>query len=217
MNVEQARFNMIEQQIRPWDVLDTSVLALLSVVRREDFVPAAHRSLAFMDIEIPLPGGQNMLQPRLEARLVQELNLSKRDRVLVVGAGSGYVTALIAHKAQRVIALEDRAELVEMARKNLRNAQVHNAEVLQAEGSEGLAAQGPFDAILLTGSVTQVPQTLLDQVKAGGRLLAIVGRDPVMQATVFLKSAQGQFTQQVLFDTLATPLDHMAAEVGFTF
>jgi len=194
MNVEQARFNMIEQQIRPWDVLDTSVLALLSVVRREDFVPAAHRSLAFMDIEIPLPGGQNMLQPRLEARLVQELNLSKRDRVLVVGAGSGYVTALIAHKAQ-----------------------VHNAEVLQAEGSEGLAAQGPFDAILLTGSVTQVPQTLLDQVKAGGRLLAIVGRDPVMQATVFLKSAQGQFTQQVLFDTLATPLDHMAAEVGFTF
>jgi protein-L-isoaspartate(D-aspartate) O-methyltransferase len=94
---------------------------------------------------------------------------------------------------------------------------VHNAEVLQAEGSEGLAAQGPFDAILLTGSVTQVPQALLDQVKADGRLLAIVGRDPVMQATLFLKTAQGQFTQQVLFDTSATPLDHMAAEVGFTF
>lgn len=217
MNIEQARFNMIEQQIRPWDVLDTSVLALLSVVRREEFVPAAHRSLAFMDIEIPLPAGQRMLPPRLEARLVQELNLSKRDRVLVVGAGSGYVTALIAHKAQRVIALEDRTELVEMARKNLRNAQIHNAEVLQTQGSEGLAAQGPFDAILLSGSVTQVPQALLDQVKTGGRLLAIVGREPVMQATVFMKSAQGKFTQQVLFDTTATPLDHMAAEVGFTF
>ena len=153
MNVEQARFNMIEQQIRPWDVLDTSVLALLSVVRRENFVPAAHRSLAFMDVEIPLPAGQSMLTPKVEARLVQDLNLSKRDRVLLVGAGSGYVAALIAHKAQRVIALENRAELADLARSNLRNNQVHNAEVLQAEGSEGLAAQGPFEAILLTGSV----------------------------------------------------------------
>ncbi len=217
MNVEQARFNMIEQQIRPWDVLDTSVLALLSVVRRENFVPAAHRSLAFMDVEIPLPAGQSMLTPKVEARLVQDLNLSKRDRVLLVGAGSGYVAALIAHKAQRVIALENRAELADLARSNLRNNQVHNAEVLQAEGSEGLAAQGPFEAILLTGSVTTVPQTLLDQVKAGGRLLAIVGREPVMQATLFSKSAQGSVTSRRLFDTVAAPLDKMAEEIGFTF
>ena len=217
MNVEQARFNMIEQQIRPWDVLDTSVLALLSVVRRENFVPAAHRSLAFMDIEIPLPGGQNMLAPRVEARMVQDLNLSKRDRVLLIGAGSGYMAALIAHKAQRVIAMENRPELVEFARTNLRNNQVHNAEVALGEGSEGLPAQGPFDAIVLTGSVTAVPQALFDQVKAGGRLLAIVGREPVMQATLFTKAADGSLTSRRLFDTVATPLDRMAAEAGFTF
>ncbi len=217
MNVEQARFNMIEQQIRPWDVLDTSVLALLSVVRREDFVPPAYRSLAFMDIEIPLPGGHKMLSPKLEARLVQELNLSKYDRVLQIGAGSGYVAALIAHKAQRVIALEDNAELAELARQNLRRAQVHNAEVVQADGSHGLTAQAPFNAIVLTGSVTTVPQALLDQLKPGGRLLAIVGREPVMQATLFTKSEQGSLSTQILFDTVVAPLEHMATEPGFTF
>jgi protein-L-isoaspartate(D-aspartate) O-methyltransferase len=217
MNVEQARFNMIEQQIRPWDVLDTSVLALLSVVRREEFVPPAYRSLAFMDIEIPLPGGHKMLSPKLEARLVQELNLSKYDRVLQIGVGSGYLAALIAHKAQRVIALEDNAELVDMARQNLRRAQVHNAEVVQADGRHGMAAQAPFNAIVLTGSVTAVPQALLDQLKPGGRLLAIIGREPVMQATLFTKSEQGSLSTQILFDTVVAPLEHMATEPGFTF
>lgn len=217
MNVEQARFNMIEQQIRPWDVLDTSVLALLSVVRREDFVPPAYRSLAFMDIEIPLPGGQKMLSPKLEARLLQELNLSKYDRVLQIGAGSGYLAALIAHKAQRVIALEGNAELAELARQNLRRAQVHNAEVVQADGAHGLAAQAPFNAIVLTGSVTAVPQALLDQLKPGGRLLAIVGREPVMQATLFTKGEQGGLSTQILFDTVVAPLEHLAPQPSFTF
>ena len=109
MNVEQARFNMIEQQIRPWDVLDTSVLGLLSAVRREDFVPAAHQAQAFMDLELPLGNGRSLLAPRVEARLVQDLNLSKRDTVLLVGAATGYVAALLAHKAQRVIGLESDA------------------------------------------------------------------------------------------------------------
>jgi len=148
---------------------------------------------------------------------VQELNLSKYDRVLQIGAGSGYVAALIAHKAQRVIALEDNAELVDLARQNLRRAQVHNAEVVQADGSHGLAAQAPFNAIVLTGSVTTVPQALLDQLKPGGRLLAIIGREPVMQATLFTKSEQGSLSTQILFDTVVAPLEHMATEPGFTF
>lgn len=217
MNVEQARFNMVEQQIRPWDVLDTSLLALLSVVRREEFVPPAHRSLAFMDLEIPLTAGQAMLSPKLEARLVQELGLGKRDSVLVIGAGSGYVTALIAHIAQRVIAIENKPELAAMARANLRRAQVNNAEVIEADGAQGLVAQGPYDAILLTGAVTAVPQVLLDQVKPGGSLLAIVGREPVMRATLYTKSLQGQVTHEELFDTIAPPLDGLNAPRQFSF
>lgn len=217
MNVEQARFNMVEQQIRPWDVLDTSLLSLLSVVRREEFVPPAHRSLAFMDLEIPLPAGQSMLSPKLEARLVQELDLDKRDSVLVIGAGSGYITALIAHMAQRVIALENKPELVAMARANLRKAQINNAEVIEADGREGLAAQGPYNAILLAGSVTSVPPALFEQLKPGGSLLAIVGREPVMQATLYTKSPKGTLTHEVLFDTGAPPLDGMNAPPQFKF
>ena len=217
MNVEQARFNMIEQQIRPWDVLDTSVLELLSVVRREDFVPSAHHSQAFMDLELPLGGGRCLLAPRVEARLVQDLNLSKRDTVLQVGAATGYVTALLGHKAQRVIGLEADATLAAQARANLRKAGVNNAEIVQTDGSAGLPAQAPYDAILLTGSVAEVPQSLLDQLKVGGRLLAIVGQEPVMQATLFTRVDSGQFSRQELFDTLANRLPGFAEPSRFQF
>ena len=217
MNVEQARFNMIEQQIRPWDVLDTSVLELLSAVRREDFVPAAHQAQAFMDIEIPLSGDRCLLAPRVEARLVQDLNLSKRDTVLQVGAATGYVTALLAHKAQRVIGLEADASLAAQARANLRKANVNNAEIVQADGCSGLSAQAPFDAILLSGSVAQVPQALLDQLKVGGRLLAITGQQPVMQATLFTRVAASQFSRQELFDTVASRLPGFPEPSRFQF
>lgn len=217
MNVEQARFNMIEQQIRPWDVLDTSVLALLSAVRREDFVPAAHKAQAFMDLEIPLGGGRFLLAPRVEARLVQDLSLSKRDTVLHIGAGTGYVTALLAHKAQRVIGLESDAALATAARAHLRNAAVNNAEIVQADGSTGYAAQAPFDAILLTGSVAKVPQNLLDQLKTGGRLLAIVGDEPVMQAILYTRTSDTQFSSQALFDTVAARLAGFTEPSRFQF
>lgn len=206
MNVEQARFNMIEQQIRPWDVLDTSVLALLSAVRREDFVPAAHKAQAFMDIEIPLGQGRNLLAPRVEARLVQDLELSKRDTVLQIGAATGFVTALLAHKARRVIALEPDADLAGAARQNLRHAGISNAEILQADGAAGFPSQGPYDAILLCGSVAEVPQALLEQLKTGGRLLAIVGEEPIMQARRYTRVSDAQFGSQNLFDTCATRL-----------
>ena len=140
MNFEQARFNMIEQQIRPWNVLNDQVLHLLSVVKREDFVPLAHKALAFVDMEIPLGHGQRMLAPRLEARLLQDAVVKKHERVLEIGAGSGYLTALLAHQAQRVIAFEIEPELAAMARANLQKAGVHNAEVRQADGTGGAAA-----------------------------------------------------------------------------
>ncbi len=217
MNVEQARFNMIEQQIRPWDVLDTSVLALLSAVRREDFIPADHRAQAFMDLEIPLGQGRFLLPPRVEARMIQDLNLSKRDTVLLIGAATGYVAALLAHKAQRVIALEGDAALAAMARANLRNAAVNNAEVVQADGSAGFPGQAPYDAILLAGSVAQVPQGLLDQLKTGGRLLAIVGQEPVMQATLYTRVNDAQLNSEVLFDTVAPRLAGFIEPSHFKF
>ena len=217
MNIEQARFNMIEQQIRPWDVLDTSILALLSAVRREDFVPAAHRSLAFMDLELPLENGGSLLAPRVEARLVQDLNLNKHDSVLQIGVGTGYITALLAHKAQRVTALDARADLVEISRQNLRKAGISNADVQQGDGTQGLLGQAPFYAILLAGSVQSVPKALLDQLKIGGRLLAIVGNEPVMQATLITRTGDKQFEQQELFDTVAPRLPGFATQNRFTF
>jgi protein-L-isoaspartate(D-aspartate) O-methyltransferase len=217
MNVEQARFNMIEQQIRPWDVLDTSVLSLLAVVKREDFVPAQHRALAFMDLEVPLPGGQTMLAPKLEARLLQELAPAKHEKVLEVGTGSGHMAALLAHKAQRVISLEIRPELVALARGNLQRAAVVNVDVREADGSQGLPAEAPFDAIVLSGAVAEVPQVLFDQLKVGGRLAAIVGDEPVMRATLYTKVSERDVRATYLFDTVAQRLERFPAPAKFTF
>jgi protein-L-isoaspartate(D-aspartate) O-methyltransferase len=206
MNIEQARFNMIEQQIRPWDVLDTSVLELLAVVKREDFVPSAYRALAFVDTEVPLPGGQCMLAPKVEARLLQELAVHKHERVLEIGAGSGFMAALLAHRAQHVTTLEIDPELAELARANLRRAGVLNATVVTADGSQGHAADGPYDAILLSGSVAEVPTVLLAQLKVGGRLAAIVGQLPVMRAVLLERSGEHGVERRVLFDTVAQRL-----------
>ena len=206
MNVEQARFNMIEQQIRPWDVLDQGVLSLLAVVKREDFVPPAYRALAFVDTEVPLPHGQRMLAPKVEARLLQELDVHKHERVLEIGTGSGYMAALLGHKAQQVITLESDAELAAMARANLQRAGLVNVEVRQAEGARGLPDDGPFDVILLSGSVAEVPPSLLAQLKVGGRLAAIVGQLPIMRATLFTRSGEHGFASVELFDTVAPRL-----------
>jgi protein-L-isoaspartate(D-aspartate) O-methyltransferase len=206
MNIEQARFNMIEQQIRPWDVLDTSVLQLLAVVKREDFVPSAYRALAFVDTEVPLPGGQCMLAPKVEARLLQELGVHKHERVLEIGTGSGFMAALLAHRAQHVTTLEIDPELAELARTNLRRAGVLNVSVVTADGSQGHAADGPYDAVLLSGSVAEVPTALLAQLKVGGRLASIVGQLPVMRAVLLERSGEQGVERRVLFDTVAQRL-----------
>ena len=217
MNTEQARFNMIEQQIRPWGVLDASVLSLLAIVRREDFVPPEHRSLAFMDLEVPLPEGQCMLAPKMEARLLQELSLHKHERVLEVGAGSGHMAALLAHKAGQVITLEKRPALAALAATNLRRASVVNAEVRTLDGSGGLPDEAPFDAILLSGSVAELPQSLLQQLKIGGRLVGVVGDEPVMRALLVTRRSEGGFERNELFDTVAPRLEGFAEPSRFKF
>jgi protein-L-isoaspartate(D-aspartate) O-methyltransferase len=217
MNIEQARINMIEQQIRPWEVLDQGVLSLLAVVRREDFVPPAYRALAFIDTEVPLAEGQCMLAPRVEARLLQELRLRPQDSVFEVGAGSGFMAALMAHQAQRVVSIEIRPALAAMARANLQRAGITNAEVIEADGAGGLPARAPFDAILLSGSVAEVPSSLLAQLKDGGHLVAIVGQEPVMRAVLITRVADGQYKRVELFDTVAPRLEHFGEPKRFTF
>ena len=218
MNIEQARFNMIEQQIRPWDVLDPTVLSLLSVVKREDFVPEAYRAMAFMDLELPLPGGTVMLAPRVEARLLQELAPMRHERVLEVGAGSGFMAALLGHKAQMVTTYELRPELASIARDNLRRAGLLNVEVRNGDGMAGDAASAPWDAILLSGSVTEVPRTLLEQLRVGGRLVAVVGSEPLMRAERFTRISATEWRTERLFDTVVPALEGAAtATPTFTF
>jgi protein-L-isoaspartate(D-aspartate) O-methyltransferase len=206
MNIEKARFNMIEQQIRPWDVLDANVLHLLSVMRREDFVPPAHKALAFADLEIPLPCGQSMLAPRVEARMLQDLAVQKHEKVLEVGAGSGFMAALLANSAQRVISLEIHEELAQFARANLQKAGVHNADVRHADGAKGVPVEGPFDVIVLSGSVAEIPAALLSHLKVGGRLGAIVGEEPTMRATVVTRVDETTYRTVQPWDTVAPRL-----------
>jgi protein-L-isoaspartate(D-aspartate) O-methyltransferase len=224
-STDQLRFNMIEQQIRPWDVLDPRVLELLATVRREEFVPPAHRALAFVDMEVPLRGhpdeavrlGQIMLAPKVEARLLQEVSPRPHEKVLEVGAGSGHMAALLAGLAQRVITLEIEPELARMARDNLQRAGVRNAEVREADGARGLAAEGPFDVIVLSGSVAEVPSELLQQLKVGGRLAAIVGAEPMMRGTLITRTGEGSFTTAQRWDTVAPRLLHFPAPSRFQF
>jgi protein-L-isoaspartate(D-aspartate) O-methyltransferase len=215
MDTEQARFNMIEQQIRPWDVLDPAVLSLLGVVKRELFVPAAHRAIAFVDCEVPLPAGQCMLAPRVEARLLQELGVQKHERVLEIGAGSGHMAALLAHRAQHVTTLEIVPELAKLAAANLKRAGVVNATVREADGAVP-GHDGPWDVIVLSGSVAEVPAFLRDQLKPGGRLVAIVGEPPIMRAELVTRGHEGLATT-VLFDTVAPRLVHFPEKPRFRF
>lgn len=221
MDLEQARFNMIEQQIRPWEVLDGEVLALLSTVKREHFVPAGLQSMAFVDMALPLreggARGQAMLAPRLEARLLQDLAVQKHEKVLEIGTGSGYMAALLGRRAAHVLTLEIEPELVSQARKNLATEGVSNVEVRQADGTNGAAADGPFDVIMLSGSVAEVPQALLAQLQVGGRLAAIVGEEPMMRATFITRNSDTAWTTAEPWDTMAPRLVHFAEHSLFRF
>jgi protein-L-isoaspartate(D-aspartate) O-methyltransferase len=216
-DIEQARYYMIEQQIRPWNVEDPSVLELLAQVKREEFVQLAHKSVAFADMALPLPGGQSMLPPRVQARLVQDAAIKPTDKVLEIGTGSGYTAALLAKLAQRVISLEIHPEVADMARANLHRAGIHNVEVRQTDGSQGAAADAPFDVILLGGSVAEIPQALLSQLKVGGRLVAIVGEEPIMHAQVVTRTSETNFTSEDKWDDNAPRLQNFPQPSSFKF
>ena len=217
MNIEQARFNMVEQQIRPWEVLDQAVLDSLYVVKREAYVPPAYRPLAFSDLEIPLGDGESMLQPKLEARIVQEVAPLPTDRVLVVGAGSGYLVALLAYRAQHVYAVEINARLTKLAEANLRANGVANATVEQGDGARGHAKHAPYDVIVLTGSVPLVPKRLLAELRTGGRLFAVVGDPPVMPARLVTCVAPDSYNSVDLFETVLKPLANCEQPERFVF
>lgn len=214
---ERARFNMIEQQIRPWDVLDPLVLQSLRAIHREDFVPPGRRALAFVDSEIPLPEGQVMLAPKLEARLLQELDLQPTDQVLEIGTGSGHMAALLSTQAQQVTTIEIRPGLIKLAQDNLQQAGIRNVTVNQGDG---LSLDGwsnrQFDAVLVSGGLPFLPDPLRALLKTGGRLIAIIGEAPVMRAMRIERRPEG-FVEEGLFETLIPMLDNIPPMSRFRF
>ncbi|HSJ97007.1 MAG TPA: protein-L-isoaspartate O-methyltransferase [Myxococcota bacterium] len=217
MNVEQARFNMIEQQIRPWEVLDPAVLELLSQVKRERFVPPEHASLAFADLEVPLGHGEAMMQPKVEARILQELAVQPGESVYEVGTGSGYLAALLARRARHVTSVEIHPDLAARAAQNLRAAGIGNVTLLGGDGALAPLADSTFDVIVLTGSTPVLPQAFLASLAPGGRLFAVVGDAPVMKAVLVRQPLAGSFQHVELFETMLKPLVNAAQPPRFRF
>jgi protein-L-isoaspartate(D-aspartate) O-methyltransferase len=217
MDWERARFNMIEQQIRPAEVLDQDVLDSLYVVRREEFVPEAHRALAFSDIQIPLGDGEAMMQPRIEARILQELAVKPNDKVLEIGTGSGYLTALLAHRARHVVSVEINPRLKAFGESNLRAAGVKNVTLELGDGARGWAGQAPYDVIVLTGSTPLLPDEFLQQLTVGGRLFAIVGDPPVMSARLVTCVGEGSYNTIDILETSIAPLKNAMQPERFVF
>jgi len=217
MNLEQMRANMVEQQIRPWEVLDQDVLDLLYVVPREDFVPEKHRTLAFSDMEIPIGEGERMWQPKMEARVLQELNVRKTDRVLEVGTGSGYLTALLSHRAAQVVSVEINPALAAFGRGNLERHGADNITLEIGDAARGWTAHAPYDVIVLTGSTPLLPASAIEQLAPGGRLFAVVGEAPAMSARLVVSSGPNAWHSSDLFETVIAPLVNAEHAPRFRF
>ncbi|MES2353773.1 MAG: protein-L-isoaspartate O-methyltransferase [Pseudomonadota bacterium] len=216
MNLDQARFNMVEQQIRTWEVLDQEVLDLLFEVRREEFLPPSAKSLAFVDMEIPLGHGEVMLAPKLEARMLQELGVKSTDKVLEIGSGSGYMTALLAKRAHFVDSVEIVPELSAFAAKNLAAHGIENVKLHIGDGAQGWPG-GPYDVIVLTGSTPILAPDFLNKLNPGGRLLAVIGDVPVMKATLFNVAGPNEVARVELFETCISPLRNAPQPKRFVF
>ena len=217
MDLEQARTNMVEQQIRTWEVLDQDVLDLLYVVPREEFVPPEYRALAFSDLQLPLFEGERMWEPKLEARILQELDVRKADRVLEVGTGSGYLTALLAHRAAHVHSVELKPALAAFGRRNLERHGAGNISLETGDAARGWDRHAPYHVIVLTGSTPVLPRAFLDQLEVGGRLFAVVGEAPVMTARLVTSTAPGAFNNVDLFETVVAPLTNAEHPSRFRF
>jgi len=214
---ETARFNMIEQQIRTWEVLDPTVLQLLNDVPRENFVPAEYQGLAFADIEIPLGHGQTMLSPKLEGRILQALSVQKNHTVLHIGTGSGYFAALLASLAKHVISVDIYAELSAQASKNLAAQNIQNVTLEVADGISGMAAHKPYDLIVYTGSSPIEPVGVREQLQIGGSMFIVLGQSPVMQATLIHRVSKTGFREDVLFETCIPELINAPQAQQFEF
>jgi protein-L-isoaspartate(D-aspartate) O-methyltransferase len=217
MNLERARFNMVEQQIRPWDVLDQVVLDLLFELRREEFAPQQYRTLAFVDMEIPLGHNELMLSPKMEARMVQELAIRPTDRILEVGTGSGYMTALLACLAAHVYSVEIVPELKAFGERNLKEHDILNVTLELGDAARGWDKHAPYDAIVLTGSTPVLPDAFARSLAPGGRLLAVVGDPPVMTAQLVTRIAEQAFNSVGLFETSIPALRNALQPERFTF
>jgi protein-L-isoaspartate(D-aspartate) O-methyltransferase len=214
MDIEQARFNMVEQQIRTWEVLDQKILDLLFTVRREEFVPPAYRLLAFADLELPLGEGERMWTPKMEARVVQDLALTPGDDVLEIGSGSGYLAALLATLGAKVTSVEIVPELARMARENLARAGPREVTLHTGDGARGFG-RGEYDAIVLTGSTPHLDPVFLRQLKPGGRVFAVVGEAPVMTARIVRWVGADSFATTDLFETVIAPLRNVVQPARF--
>jgi protein-L-isoaspartate(D-aspartate) O-methyltransferase len=201
MNLENARFNMIEQQIRPWEVLDQHVLDLLSKLPREDFVPERYRKLAYMDTTIPLGNDQVMMPPRVEARILQALNIQADETVLEVGTGSGYVTALLASLGDHIYSVDINAEMTRTAGDKLADHGISNVTLETGDAARGWDAHAPYDVIVVTGSLPLLPANFKQALKVGGRLVAVVGDSPVMEVVLITREGESEWAQETLFET----------------
>lgn len=216
MNYEQARYNMVEQQIRPWEVLDPDVLGLLFKVKREDYVPTTYRDLAFSDVEIPLGNGFSMWSPKMEARVLQELTLRRRDSVLEIGTGSGYFAALCRSFGALVTSVEVDPQLADSARARLAAHGFGDVRVETGDGARGFGSE-TFDAIVLTGSTPLLDEAWFAQLNPGGRIFAVVGDAPAMTAQIIRWSAPGARVSRTLFETVVKPLVNAPAPSRFRF
>ncbi|MCW9088627.1 MAG: protein-L-isoaspartate O-methyltransferase [Gammaproteobacteria bacterium] len=217
MNIEKARHNMVEQQIRPWDVLDQRVLDLVLRIPREEFVPAEYRSMAFVDMPLPIGHGEVMMEPKLEARMVQSLTIRPGDKVLEVGTGSGYVTALLAGLAADVVSVEIEPELLEQARQRLTTHGISNVVLEQGDAANGWDKAQPYDVIAVTGSVAALPRGLKENMQVGGRMFVVVGESPIMEAMLVTRINANEWREEVLFETLLPPLKGASQEKPFVF
>jgi len=217
VNIEQARLNMIEQQIRPWEVLDQQVLDAIREVPREDFVPEAWRNLAFADFSIPLEHGQLMMPPRVEARLLQAVAVKPFETVLEVGTGSAYLTALLARAAKHVYSVDIHQEFITAAAPRLAAHGVTNVTLEQGDAADGWDTHGPYDVIILTGSVPQLPEAFRDSLRPHGRLFVITGEPPVMEARLLERGDNNEWSTETLFETDAPALENVAAVQEFSF
>jgi protein-L-isoaspartate(D-aspartate) O-methyltransferase len=216
-NLDIARFNMIEQQIRPAEVLDTHLLDVIAATPREDFVPESYRDLAFSDVNINLPHGQQMMKPIMEARLLQALDIQPSDEILEIGTGSGYFTALLARLGRKVHSVDIENDFITAAQQKLDAHGIHNVHLTQGDAAQGWGQGGSFDVIAITGSLPILPESYQQQLAVGGRMVAIVGQSPVMQALLITRISDTEWTTECLFETDFPALNNAEQPPAFHF